>query len=204
MSARKMTRSTSTKVEKTAVINIPTPEDVVEVVECYEEDESVEESEPEVKKPRAFASTDLIPCVSIAAGELFMTGMKSRINYVWADRGDVTDVEYQDVVAAIRANSSYISKPFFIVQDEDVVKQFPQLSKIYNNLYSIRDLKDVLRQPVATMKATILSLPEGARESIKNIASTQIAQGQLDSVQKIKVLDEIFDTKMMLMTNLYD
>ena len=71
-------------------------------------------------------------------------------------------------------------------------------------MYSIRDLRDVLTDlPVKTMKATILSLPEGARESIKHLASQMISNGSLDSVQKIKTLDEIYGTELMLMTGLF-
>ena len=70
-------------------------------------------------------------------------------------------------------------------------------------MYSIKDLTDVLKLDAASMKKTINNLPAGAKESIKNIASTMIAKGQLDSVQKIKILDEIFDTKFMLMTELF-
>mgnify|MGYP003560462989 CR=1 FL=1 len=71
-------------------------------------------------------------------------------------------------------------------------------------MYSIKDLRDVLTDlPVKTMKTTIMSLPEGAKESIKHLASQMISNGSLDSVQKIKALDEIYGTELMLMTGLF-
>lgn len=167
------------------------------------ESETNEVSEVKVEK-KVYLNETPVACMSIVSGELGMEGIKSRINYRWAERGDVTDVEYQDLVAAIRSNASFIIKPYFIIMDDEFVKQFPQVEKIYKSLYSIHDLKDVLRMPVADMKATILSLPDGAKESIKNIAATMINNGTLDSVQKIRVLDEIFDTKLMMLTELYD
>lgn len=165
-------------------------------------------SEPEtqptaVHEKRTYEQTDSIECMSITSGELWMTGIKSGINYRWADRGDVTDVEYQDVVAAIRSGASFIFKPYFVIKDEELVSQFPQVHRVYESLYSINDLQDVLRLPVGEMRRVIKSLPDGAKESVKNIAATQISNGTLDSVRKIKVLDEIFDTKMMLMTELF-
>lgn len=163
--------------------------------------------EPVVKKitPKKYEATDGIPCRSIVSGGLYMSGIKSRIMYEWADNGDVTEVEYQDLVAAIRSNVSYISKPYFIIEDKDIISQFPQLNKIYASMYSIKDLKDVLTELSPNkMKTTILSLPDGAKESIKNIASQMISNNTLDSVQKIKILDEIFDTKLMLMTELFN
>lgn len=166
--------------------------------------ENVTKTNEEVKKaPRKYKLTDAIPCVSITAGELGMVGIKSNINYRWSSRGDVTEVEYQDLVAAIRSNISHISKPYFIIQDDEFVEQFPSLKKSYEVLYTVKDLKDVLKMPLRQMKKTILSLPEGAKQSIKNIAATQIASGELDSVQKIRAIDEIFNTELKLMTGLF-
>lgn len=154
-------------------------------------------------KRKKFKATDVIECMSITSGELGMIGIKSRINYKWATRGDVTEVEYQDLRAAVMSNVSHITKPYFIIQDEDFIAEFPALKKAYEAMYSVRDLKDVLKMPVRQMKKTILSLPDGAKQSIKNIAATQIANGQLDSVQKIRTIDEIFGTELMLMTGLF-
>ena len=184
------------KIDSTNMVN----EEVVETV-AVEEVKTATVTKPEKKK---FASDEGIDCISITSGELGMIGIKSGINYRWAERGDVTQVEYQDLVAAVRSNKSYIFKPLFIIKNDDFVAEFPQLNRAYSAMYSIRDLRDVLKMPAAQMKSTILSLPEGAKESIKNIAATMINNGSLDSIQKVKILDEIFDTKLMLLTELFN
>jgi len=156
------------------------------------------------KTPKKYKATDVIPCMSITAGELGMEGIKSRINYRWSEQGDITEVEYQDLLAAIRQNNNFIVKPYFIIQDEELLSQFPQVKKIYDSMYSGRDLKDILKLRPAEMRAAIIALPDGAKEAIKNIASSQISSGQLDSVRKIKFLDELFGTELMLMTELFN
>ena len=174
-----------------------TEENIVETPKVVKEEKK--------KEAKKFEATDGIPCRSITSGGLYMEGIKSHIVYEWSDDGDVTEVEYQDIVAAIRSNASYINKPYFIIEDKDIITQFPQLNKIYASMYSIKDLKDVLTKTTPNeMKATILSLPDGAKESIKNTASQMISKGTLDSVQKIKILDEIFNTELMLMTGLFN
>ena len=193
----------------TAMKKTNTKASTVEDIDIIEEkNEIIDEVEVEPKKkeknPKKFEATEGIPCKSITPGGLYMEGIKSHIVYEWADNGDVTEVEYQDLAAAIRSNVSYISKPYFIIEDEEVLEQFPQIKKRYESMYSIKDLRDVLTDlPVKTMKATILSLPEGAKESIKHLASQMISNGSLDSVQKIKTLDEIYGTELMLMTGLF-
>lgn len=156
-------------------------------------------------KKKEFAPTDGVLCRSITPGQLFMEGLKSRILYTWLDNGDVVEVEYQDVVAAIRANRGYVTLPLFVIEDKDVIAEYPQLNKIYDALYTYKDLRDVILDlNPADMKATIMKLPEGAKNSIKHIASQLISDGTLDSVKKIKTLDEIFDTELSIMTGLFN
>ena len=194
----------ATAMKKTNVKSSTVEENTVIEQENEAVNEVVEETPVKEKKQKKFEATEGIPCRSITSGGLYMEGIKSHIVYEWADNGDVTEVEYQDLVAAIRSNVSYISKPYFVIEDKEVLEQFPQVKKRYESMYSIRDLRDVLTDlPVQTMKATILSLPEGARESIKHLASQMISNGSLDSVQKIKTLDEIYGTELMLMTGLF-
>lgn len=141
--------------------------------------------------------SDPISCVSITAGELGMTGSKSGIKYRWAERGDTTEVAYQDIIAAIRSGESFVMKPYFIIQDSDIVEEFPQIKKIYGKMYTGRDLEDIFRLPIGEMKRTILELPDGAKETIKHIAATKISDGTLDSIKKISAIDEIFDTELL-------
>ena len=159
-----------------------------------------------VVEKKKFENTDEIACRSITVGGLFMEGIKTGMLYEWADEGDVTMVEYQDLVAAIRTKNSFVMKPLFIIDDEDVIALYPQLNKVYEALYSVGDLRELLLDyslNAADMKETIARLPEGAKNSVKNIASQLVSTGQLDSLSKIRALDELFDTEFTLMTELF-
>ena len=177
---------------------------VVEETNAVAEVTPTVETKPEPPKKREFKNEDPISCESIAVGELRMKGLKSNINYIWAGRGDVTEVEYQDLVAAIRSSKSQIYSPSFIIRDEDFLKSYPQVAKIYDSMYTMQDLREIFNMTPSQMKNVILSLPEGAKQSIRNMAASMIEKGTLDSVQKIRILDEIFDTKLMLMTELFN
>lgn len=189
--------ATAMKTKKTSVTEVKT-----DIEKNTSETSTVESAAP---KKKVFAPTDGVLCRSITPGQLFMEGLKSRILYTWLDNGDVVEVEYQDVVAAIRANRGYITLPLFVIEDENVIAEYPQLNKIYDTLYTYTDLRDVILDlDPADMKATIMKLPEGAKNSIKHIASQLISDGTLDSVKKIKTLDEIFDTELSIMTGLFN
>lgn len=189
----------ATTMKKTSKASAVISEELTNTVDV---EETIECTEKKIE-PRKFKETDPIVCKSITSGELGMVGGKTGINYTWAGRGDETEVEYQDLVAAIRSGKKHITAPTFIIMNEDFLAQFPQVENVYSSMYSFSDLKDILKLSPSQMKNVIESLPVGAKESIKNIASTEISKGTLDSVHKIKILDEIFDTKFMLMTELF-
>lgn len=166
-------------------------------------------SEPVVEKkvePKKHEAGDRIPCRSITPGGLYMEGLKSHILYEWTDVNDVTEVEYRDLTAAIMSSKNdYVTKPYFIIEDETVIAEFPKINKVYESMYSFKDLKDVLLNlSPKEMKATINMFPAGAKESIKHIASQMISAGTLDSIQKIKILDEIFGTKYIVMIEMFN
>ena len=155
------------------------------------------------KTPKKFEAMDGVLCRSIVDGVLVMGGIKSNNFYKWADTNDVTEVEYQDLVSAVRSNTSYVYAPHFIIEDEDFLEQFPQVQKVYDSMYTTADLKEILKLPVSTMMKEIETLPDGSKENLKAIAGKMILNGQLDSVQKIKALDDYYETNFLVTTNLY-
>lgn len=162
--------------------------------------EVVEKQEVTKKK---FKQDEGIICRSVTVGGLWLDGVKSKNVYRWVEYGDETEIEYRDLVSMVRSRSAYIFNPMFIILDDDFVEEFPQLKKFYDEQYTVADLKSVLELPVSSMIATIKTLPQGAVSSLKNIASTQVANGQLDSVKKIKALDELFGTELNLLASLF-
>jgi hypothetical protein len=163
--------------------------------------ENVEEVKVETakaEKKKTYDKEDGILCKSITNGLLLVTGEKSNILYKWADYGDVEEVEYQDLIYMIRSRKACIYKPRFVIQDEDIVAQYPELKTLYDSLYSTKDLTEILNLPIPQMKAAIAELPDGALEAIKGVAASNIYAGRYDSVKKIKALDEIFGTQLLL------
>lgn len=191
-----MARSMKTKTTNKSIEekNIP---DIVEKEEL---------KEPVEKKPakRVFDKEELIPCHSIMVGKTFMTGIKTGNTYIFESMGAETEIEYQDLVAAINVNSTFLFKPFIVVDDEDFINQSPKLKKYYDNMYSVDDLSQIFRLPVNRITEELDRLPEGAKQSVKSLASEYIANGKLDSVKVIKTIDDYFGTQLMLLTGLYD
>ena len=156
------------------------------------------EAKEVTKKKKTYEPEDLIPCMSIASGGLYLTGERSGYLYTWADYGDVVEVEYRDLNFLIRGNRDMVYKPYIVVEDDDIVAQNPKLKALYDSMYSAKDLRAILKLPNAEMKSAITNLPTGAKEALKGMIATMIDEGTLDSVQKIQIIDEIFDTNLLL------
>ena len=153
----------------------------------------------EVVKAKTFEPEDDVNCVSVTAGELIMIGKKTGNLYRWSNYGDTTMIEFQDLKAEIRnSNSKYIYSPLFMIEDEDVLElpEFANVAKSYEHAISIEEIDDFFNLPLQQFSSTLKTLPVGIKNTIKSIAVDKLESGSLDSLNKIKVLDEILGTEL--------
>lgn len=161
--------------------------------------EVVEEGQKLVAKaPRKFAPDDMITCRSVTYGELLLTGPKSRLLYRWSNYNDTTEVPFQDLQALRSTKSSYLYRPRFIIEDEELVEQWSKdLKPLYDNIVDM-DVEKIFNLPIGKFKAALKKAPKGVQQAVKNIAGDMIMNGTLDSVQKIKAIDDLLGTDLKL------
>lgn len=187
MAARKMTKKTTE------------PEIVQEKAKTV----STKKATVEKKTPKKeFKETDGILCRSVTPGGLFMVGKKTGMKYEWNEYGHEYEVEYRDLVIAVRTRSDFIFGPLFIIEDEDFIEEFQIVKKFYEESYKNQDLETILDLPVGDMKDAILALPPRAAQNLQSIASTAVTSGRLDSLEKIRVLDDIFGIDLKLLAEM--
>jgi len=198
-------------VKRRVVKNETVDNDSVMETVINDETEDVTENSPveeekEISKPpkKKWEKNDSILCHSIMTGGTYMEGIKTKKLYVFESYGASDEVEYQDLIAAINTNSAFVFLPMIIIDDEEFIQSNARIKKFYNDMYSPKDLSKILNLSISNMVEILPKLPLGAQESLKSIATTKIANGTLDSVSKIKALDDFFGTQMMLLTGLYD
>lgn len=180
---------------------MPTKKDIIseenEVVTDVEEVKSTSKK-PVAKSSRKFAPDDMITCRSVTYGELLLTGVKSKLLYSWANYNDTTEVEYQDLQALKSTKSSYLFKPRFVIEDEELVEQWSRdFGDMYKNIIDI-DVEDLFKLPLNQFKSKLKKSPKGVQQAVKNLAGEKILNGSLDSLAKIKAIDEILGTDLKL------
>ena len=173
-------------------------------VTTTEEVMAVEEIKQEVEKPtkKVFDPSDGILCRSVTQGVLYVDGLRTGMKYYFAEYDGEAEIEYRDLVALVRARDKSVYNPRFIIMDEDFINEYPTLKKFYNEHYNVTNLKGILEMPEYQMREEISKLPSGALKSLKSIAVQEISDGSIDSIKKIKALDDIFGTELSLLDEL--
>jgi hypothetical protein len=172
-------------------------------VEEIVEDEVVEQETPKKStarpKTRKFDPTETFPCRSVCYGELILEGYKSKILYTWANCGDYADVEYQDLQALQSRKSRFLTDPLFIIEDEELVEQWGSLLKPVYSKIEEDDIEKLLNLTPTQLKKKLKVMPNGIKESIETMAASKIMSGELDSLNRIKAIDEVLGTELMSM-----
>lgn len=154
------------------------------------------------KNKKEFRDSDPIVCRSVTAGGLNIT-CKSGGYYEFNEYGAECDIEYRDLVYLVRKHSEHAFNPRFVILDEDFLEEFPRIKDIYANMYTPTELHEIVDLPIPQMKAEIAKLPEATRGTLISLIATDIASGRLDSIRKVKVLSEMFDSDFNLLSELF-
>lgn len=155
-----------------------------------------------VKENKVFTDSDYILCRSVWSGGLNVDSQSGNL-YRFNDYGSECEINYRDLVTMIRRGSEHVFLPRFVILDEDFLKEFPTVQRVYGTMYTRDDLIEILDLPVTRMKAEITKLPKATKDSMRNLIATQIANGRLDSISKVRALTEIFESDFNLLSDLF-
>lgn len=154
---------------------------------------------PAKKAPKKFAPDDRIECRSVTGGELILIGSKSQLQYSWEDYNDVAYVEYQDLQALQSRRSNFLTKPRFIIEDEELVEQWSAMLKpIYEKVVT-QDIEDFFALPLNKFKAQLNVMPDGLKDAIKTKAVQMIQNDELYDIRKVREMDAAWGTDFVEM-----
>lgn len=192
--------------DTTKVVDETVKETVAEAVkEAMKEvvKETIEESkQASLEENKTFTDSDYILCRSVWSGGLNVVSQSGNL-YEFKGYGSECEINYRDLVTMIRRGSSHVFLPRFVILDEDFLEDFPTIQKVYGEMYTKEDLIDILDLPVSRMRTEIAKLPEATKNSMRNLVATQIANGRLDSIAKVRALTEIFNSDFNLLSDLF-
>lgn len=153
---------------------------------------------PAAKK--TFPASEPVMCTSVTAGELIMIGKKTKNLYRWSEYGDRTEVEYQDLQSAKLTRSQYIYQPLIMIENEDLLDTWNDVQELYNKAMHLgSDISALFNLDNAAFERTLKSLPAGFKRTLKTMAYSMAEDGTLDSLRKIRIIDEVLGTDIITM-----
>ena len=151
------------------------------------------------KAPKKYAPTDVIECRSVTGGELILVGDKSKLHYNWADFGDTAYVEYQDLQALQSRRSGFLTKPRFIIEDENLVEQWGSMLKPIYDKINMKNIEDLFNLPANQFEAQLNVVPAGLKDAIKTRAVQMIQNDELYDIRKVRAIDNAWGTDFVAM-----
>lgn len=166
-----------------------------------EKTDAVEVREPIVVPKRERKGDDLIPCRSVVQGELIYISKKTGNRYIWSNYGDITEVEYQDLMGLRARRSRFVFGPLFIIEDEELLEEarWKTVKEVYDNLYSVSDIYEVLELPNDQFRVALEKMSKSFRKAVCSEVSRRLDEGLFDSIQKVKIIDEICNTDLKIL-----
>lgn len=162
-----------------------------EDVKDSSEKEFVKKTQPVQHK--SFNPNDEIPCKSVTPWKLTAVGVDKNTVYHWEYFGDVEYIKYRDLQALRR--TEYVTKPSFIIMDEDLVEQWKrELGDRYKYFKSIDYPEEYFDMDDDEFEDMIKSAPEWLGEIVKVTAMTMIRAENYPSIKKIRIVDDMLGT----------
>lgn len=165
-------------------------------------EEIKQEERVEKKATPSSLRQNYILCRSVTVGGLHIT-CNTGNSYYFKDYGSECEIEYFDLVALIRKHSDHIFEPRIIIEDADVLEEFPQVAKVYEETYNREYFMEIFDLPLGQMQAEIQKLPESTKNTVRSLIATEIANGHIDSVKKIRFLSEYYESDFNLISELF-
>lgn len=154
--------------------------------------------EPKKKEVRKYEATEGIHCISLITGTLHIVGGKSGTHYKFTYQGDDMYIEYQDLLQMKNTKSIFVYAPFIYIDDDELLAQWPEVTKAYEKTGDAFDFDNVLTSDLDDMKAIIAGMHPGVAAAFKSHISTKILSGEFDSANKIKAIDEVLGTSFAI------
>ena len=183
--------ATKTTTKKTELDEIEVSEEETEVV-------TPKKTAPK-KEERKYMPGDAIECRSITGGTLIMIGPKTHLEYQWSDYGDTAWVEYQDLQALYSRKSDFLTKPRFVIEDDEIVKQWGAMLKPIYDKITDQTIEELFALPLERFKSKLKNMPAGLQDAVKTKAIEMIKTEELYDIRKVREIDTAWGTDFVEM-----
>ena len=131
----------------------------------------------------------IIPVKSITFGGLTYKSKTNNAIFRWGNIGAIENMSIAQLNEMNNTNREFLNKPLVILVDERAIRKF-RLTKVYENVAKINDLKRVFASDEYTIKRTIdMALDANMRDVLISKISQMIKNKSLVDINIIRMLN---------------
>lgn len=154
--------------------------------------EDAKEEKTARKRVAKIDRDEQVEVMNITNGNLVYQSTKTGMEVLFEDFGDKEWLEVGELLTMRSSQRKFLNEPWILIMDEEVVN-YLGLDKLYDKMIDPEKIDSVFKMPVPKFKEVIEDAPRGIAELIVSRARQKIEDGSLDSVSKIRVLNDKFD-----------
>jgi hypothetical protein len=141
-------------------------------------------------------------------GELIYINHKTGDKYTWENMGDVQSLYVSDIRAMKSNQRKFLEQNWIVIDgiadtsddyegvDVTEIYEALQISNYYKNFLCPSNLNDVFNWSVDDIRNKVPKMPVSTRETIAIRANELIKAGIIDSIAKVKVLEEVIGCEL--------
>ncbi len=183
----------SLKAELEAKIREEIMEKILSEQKSLQEKETTEVVDKKPKRKVDIDRFEQIPVMNTTNGTLIYKSRKTGATYIWSDYGSIEYLEFQELISMRSGDKAFLNEPYVIVLDDDAV-DYLGLTKMYETLNKLENIEDIFSLRLEEFKDVIEKAPKGLIHTIVTKARQMHQEGTLDSISKVKYLNEKFNT----------
>lgn len=171
------------------------PMAAAETVEAPVEQAPTAKAQPQ--KRAQIDPTTLVEVKNNTAGRLVYASPRMMgYKIYWNEFGDTELMEYSELMT-MRNSARRFFEDNLIWIDDETVREALNVTKYYKDAVSTRNLDDLFRMSVDVIKQKISLMSDSNKNAVAQRAQSAINSGKLDSVKKIRAIEEALDIKLV-------
>lgn len=157
---------------------------------------AVEKITPKRIKKKEIPLNTMVPCKSNVYGGLVYVSVKTNERHEWDDYGDVEYIELSELITMKNSQRSFFTKNWILIEDIEILK-FLGVEKMYEKAINCESIDQMFHASHAEIKKQINGMSEGMKNTVICRARENIAEGKLDSISTIKLLEELLEAELI-------
>jgi hypothetical protein len=152
--------------------------------------------EKNIRRKEMLDKQMLVPIMNVTNGRLIYQSRKTGSEFQFERYGDIEYIELYELLTMRSSQRKFLDEPFVIVLDDDVA-DYLGLTNNYRKLTHATEIDGIFDLPLEHYTDVIKSAPKGLAHLIVSKAKEKLENKQLDSVQKVQVIEDIYNVEII-------